>query len=122
MTVCTATSAASGGDGKRRSGKASARSGATAATKRTWWNTRAENSAEDSAQSGETKIAAISKREAQPARALATRPRPIANASAASAAISSGSKFQRAQKSPGTAAGPQYAIVAVSPHSSPPSR
>ena len=38
------------------------------------------------------------------------RPRPIANARAANAAISSGSKFQRIQKSPGTAAGPQYAI------------
>src|SRR5271163_2324770 len=110
MTACPATSRESGGEPARRSGNAAASRGATAATRRTWWNTRAENSADDSAQSGETKMTAISAIAPQPAPALDERPRPTTKAKAASAAISSGSRFQRAHKSSGTAAGPQYAI------------
>src|SRR5271168_2887645 len=121
MTACAATSRESGGEPTRRSGNANASSGATAATRRTWWNTRAENSADDSAQSGETKMTAISAIAPQPAPALDERPRPTTKAKAASAAISSGSKFQRAHKSSGTAAGPQYAIRVSGTSSLPPS-
>ncbi len=69
MIACAATSAASGGEPRRRSGKATARSGATAAISRTWWSTRAENSADASAQSGETNTTASSAIAPQPARA-----------------------------------------------------
>ena len=54
----------------RRIGNATASSGATAAISSTWWNTRAENSADASAHSGETKITNINAIAAQPARAL----------------------------------------------------
>src|SRR5208282_293744 len=110
MIACAAASTESGSEPARRSGNAKASSGATAATRRTWWNTRAENSADDKAQSGETKTTAISAIAPQPARAFSERLRPTAKAKTASAVISSGSKFQRAHKSSGTAAGPQYAI------------
>src|SRR5580704_17747595 len=111
MTACTTTSAESGGEPARLSGRATASSGATAATRRTWWNTRTENSADDNAQSGETKMTNSSVTATQPARGAAERPRPSANARAANAAISSGSKFQRIHTSSGTAAGLQYAII-----------
>src|ERR1700732_5367157 len=107
MTACAATSTASGGDPGRRCGKANARRGATAAINKTWWNTRTENSADDNAQSGETKMTSISTIAPQPARVSEDRLRPNASAKAASIAISSGSTFQRVQRSPGTAAGPQ---------------
>ena len=72
----------------------------------TWCSTRTENSADDKAHSGEMKTSAISTIAAQPARGFAAR-RVTQNASAASAAISTGSVFQRSHTSSGTAAGPQ---------------
>src|SRR6516162_1652928 len=107
MTACAAASMTSGDETARRCGKASARRGATAAINKTWCNTRTENSADDNAQSGETKITSISTIAAQPARVSEDRLRPTASAKAASAGISSGSTFQRVQRSSGTAAGPQ---------------
>ena len=68
MTACAATSMKSGGEPARRCGKASARRGAAAAINKTWCNTRTENSADDNAQSGETKITSISPIAPQPAR------------------------------------------------------
>src|SRR6516164_10007930 len=106
MTACAATSVTIGALA-RRCGKASARRGATAAINKTWCNTRTENSADDNAQNGETKITSISTIAAQPALVSQDRLRPTASAKAASAAISSGSMFQRVQRSSGTAAGPQ---------------
>src|SRR6202035_3917943 len=105
MTACTTTSTESGGEPARLSGRATASSGATAATRRTWWNTRTENSADDSAQSGETKMTNSRVTAPQPARGAAERPRLTANARVANAAIISGSKFHRTHKSAGTAAG-----------------
>ena len=74
ITVCAPTNAASVGEARLRSGKASVSSGATAAISRTCCSARAENSAEDSAQSGETKMIPISTSALQPARALALDP------------------------------------------------
>src|ERR1700724_1783777 len=107
MTACATTSTTSDGAPARRCGKASARRGATAAINKTWCNTRTENSADDNAQSGETKITSISTIAPQPARVSEDRLRTTASAKAANVAISRGSTFQRVQSSSGIAAGPQ---------------
>src|ERR1700726_1996487 len=107
MTACAATSMASDGVPARRCGNANAKRGATAAINKTWCNTRTENNADENAQSGETKITSISTIAPQPARVLEDRLRATASAKAASIAISSGSTFQRVQRSAGIAAGPQ---------------
>src|SRR3954454_11842908 len=105
--VWAATSIANGGVPARGSGKARASSGATTVTSSMWWNTRAENNADDSAQSGDTKTMNISASALQPARASDDLPRATATDNAMSAASSSGSVFQRVQRSEGTGAGPQ---------------